>query len=169
MAEAQEAASSGLFGVFLLSIYSLFLIPYTIYHFCSAGEETTTQPVAKVGTLQLREQTAALILCLQCGLHSMCFVLFFSQGKKKAGFTDRLRAWCTKSESQQRCCKSCSAVRPCMSHWQLLCLGEQVLAEKHPASCNCHCARISSTPCITQRHTACTLQQLHVPDYLLLG
>eukprot|EP00775_Hariotina_reticulata_P009185 gene9185-9351_t len=44
---AEEAASSGLFAVFLLSIYSLFLIPYTIYYFCSSGEDATTQPVAK--------------------------------------------------------------------------------------------------------------------------
>jgi hypothetical protein len=46
---AEEAASSGLFAVFLLSIYSLFLIPYTVYYFCSAEEDATTQPVAKVG------------------------------------------------------------------------------------------------------------------------
>lgn len=45
---AENAASSGLFAVFLLSIYSLFLIPYTIYRFCSAGEDVTTQPVVKV-------------------------------------------------------------------------------------------------------------------------
>ncbi|KAF8055125.1 ERDJ2A [Scenedesmus sp. PABB004] len=44
---AEEAASSGLFGVFLLSISSLFLIPYTIHYLCSAGEDATTQPVAK--------------------------------------------------------------------------------------------------------------------------
>jgi len=40
------ATSSGLFAVFLLSIYSLFLIPYTISYLCSSGEEdATTQPV----------------------------------------------------------------------------------------------------------------------------
>lgn len=48
MAEENSAASSGLFAVFLLSIYSLFLIPYTIYRLCSAGDEVTTQPVVKV-------------------------------------------------------------------------------------------------------------------------
>eukprot|EP00879_Flechtneria_rotunda_P003234 GHRR01003457.1.p1 GENE.GHRR01003457.1~~GHRR01003457.1.p1 ORF type:complete len:707 (+),score=247.45 GHRR01003457.1:307-2427(+) len=47
MADAESTTSSGLFAVFLLSIFSLFLIPYTIYHFCSAGEDATTQPVAK--------------------------------------------------------------------------------------------------------------------------
>jgi len=45
---AENTASSGLFAVFLLSIYSLFLIPYTIYRLCSAEEDVTTQPVVKV-------------------------------------------------------------------------------------------------------------------------
>lgn len=63
MADTQEAASSGLFGVFLLSIYSLFLIPYTIYYLCSAGEEATTQPVAKVGS------------CLPAWMHDHCHQL----------------------------------------------------------------------------------------------
>jgi hypothetical protein len=44
--EDSTATSSGLFAVFLLSIYSLFLIPYTISYLCSAGDEATTQPVA---------------------------------------------------------------------------------------------------------------------------
>jgi hypothetical protein len=44
--EESTATSSGLFAVFLLSIYSLFLIPYTISYLCSAGEDATTQPVA---------------------------------------------------------------------------------------------------------------------------
>jgi hypothetical protein len=48
--EDSTATSSGLFAVFLLSIYSLFLIPYTISYLCSAEEDATTQPVAsKVG------------------------------------------------------------------------------------------------------------------------
>lgn len=45
---AENAASSGLFAVFLLSIYSLFLIPYTIYRLCAGADEVTTQPVVKV-------------------------------------------------------------------------------------------------------------------------
>jgi hypothetical protein len=46
---ADNPASSGLFAVFLLSIYSLVLIPYTIYSLCASGDEATTQPVVKVG------------------------------------------------------------------------------------------------------------------------
>ena len=38
---AEEAASSGLFSIFLLSIYTLVLLPYTIYR-CCASDETTT-------------------------------------------------------------------------------------------------------------------------------
>jgi hypothetical protein len=45
---AENTASSGLFAVFLLSIYSLFLIPYTIYRLCAGADEVTTQPVVKV-------------------------------------------------------------------------------------------------------------------------
>lgn len=56
---AENTASSGLFAVFMLSIYSLFLIPYTIYRFCSAGEDVTTQPVVKVSSKLL------LLLLLQ--------------------------------------------------------------------------------------------------------
>lgn len=52
--EEPQAASSGLFAVFLLSIYSLFLIPYTIYRLCGAEDEATTQPVVKVRRLQLQ-------------------------------------------------------------------------------------------------------------------
>lgn len=55
---AENTASSGLFAVFMLSIYSLFLIPYTIYRFCSAGEDVTTQPVVKVSSKLL-----LLLLC----------------------------------------------------------------------------------------------------------
>lgn len=94
MAEAQEAASSGLFGVFLLSIYSLFLIPYTIYHLCSAGEESTTQPVARVCVLPCQVAKANH----QSAAHPGSAF----QGKKTAGFADRLKAWCTKGETRTR-------------------------------------------------------------------
>jgi translocation protein SEC63 len=47
MGEENSAASSGLFAVFVLSIYSLVLIPYTIYRLCNASDEVTTQPVVK--------------------------------------------------------------------------------------------------------------------------
>lgn len=55
MNEEAQAASSGLFAVFLLSIYSLVLIPYTIHYFCSAGDDVTTQPVVKVRSAQRRQ------------------------------------------------------------------------------------------------------------------
>jgi hypothetical protein len=47
MAEENAATSSGLFSVFILSMYSLVLIPYTIYHLCNTSDDTT-QPVVKV-------------------------------------------------------------------------------------------------------------------------
>lgn len=42
-----ETQSSGLFSIFCISIYTLILLPYTIYHFCSAEEEVV-QPWQKV-------------------------------------------------------------------------------------------------------------------------
>ncbi|WIA39826.1 hypothetical protein OEZ86_013276 [Tetradesmus obliquus] len=64
--EDSTATSSGLFAVFLLSIYSLFLIPYTISYLCSSGEEdATTQPVV-------------------------------SKGKKKPSLSDKVAGFCTK-------------------------------------------------------------------------
>lgn len=47
MAEENAATSSGLFSVFILSMYSLVLIPYTIYHLCNTSNDTV-QPVVKV-------------------------------------------------------------------------------------------------------------------------
>jgi hypothetical protein len=43
----ESTQSSGLFSVFILSIYSLVLIPYTIYYLCNTGDDTA-QPIAKV-------------------------------------------------------------------------------------------------------------------------
>jgi hypothetical protein len=57
MNEESQAASSGLFAVFLLSIYSLLLIPYTIYVLC-ASEDVTTQPVVKVRGRRARHKQA---------------------------------------------------------------------------------------------------------------
>lgn len=47
MAEQQEAQASGLFAIFLLAMYSLVLVPYTLYALCSRGEEKA-QAVVKV-------------------------------------------------------------------------------------------------------------------------
>ena len=46
----QHSGSSGLFSIFFVSMYTLFAIVYTCYHFCGQDEQTT-QPVAKVGAL----------------------------------------------------------------------------------------------------------------------
>lgn len=40
----EHKGSTSLFAIFALSLYSLFIFPYTIYHFCSASEETVVQP-----------------------------------------------------------------------------------------------------------------------------
>ena len=40
-----HTGSTGLFTIFLLALYSLVLIPYTIYYLCAAGPEGTQQPV----------------------------------------------------------------------------------------------------------------------------
>lgn len=42
---SNETSSSGLFAVFLLAMYSLFLFPFSIYSLCAAQDEGTTQPV----------------------------------------------------------------------------------------------------------------------------
>jgi hypothetical protein len=39
---AEESAPSGLFAIFMLAIYSLVLIPYSLYWLCSSGEEKTS-------------------------------------------------------------------------------------------------------------------------------
>jgi hypothetical protein len=130
---AENAASSGLFAVFLLSIYSLFLIPYTIYRFCSAGEDVTTQPVVKVSSccwfrcsplcsnLLLTHQQAVpraeafskatyvplkprMLYPLPCSL----------QSKRKPVFADRVNALCTKRKHGSCFCPAlCWLIRTC--------------------------------------------------------
>lgn len=107
MAENQ-AASSGLFAVFMLSIYSLFLIPYTIYRLCAGGDEVTTQPVVKVGTaavgwVDVQFQTVQLrphmgLVALACAYSSHCCCLCL-QSKKQSGFADKLKGLCTKRKN----------------------------------------------------------------------
>jgi hypothetical protein len=63
--EDSTATSSGLFAVFLLSIYSLCLIPYTISYLCSAGEDATTQPVAS--KVSRAESYDAAVGCVAAG------------------------------------------------------------------------------------------------------
>ena len=41
---ADNTQSSGLFSVFVLSIFTLVLLPYTIYHFCAGAEDDVVQP-----------------------------------------------------------------------------------------------------------------------------
>lgn len=55
MAEEQP---SGLFAIFLLTIYSLVLIPYTLYRVCSSGEEKA-EAVVKVRRAPLLHQGSA--------------------------------------------------------------------------------------------------------------
>jgi hypothetical protein len=44
-----QAASSGLFSIFLIAIYTLFLVPYTFYKLCSSSDaEQAAQPWQKV-------------------------------------------------------------------------------------------------------------------------
>lgn len=113
MGEENSAASSGLFAVFVLSIYSLVLIPYTIYRLCNAGDEVTTQPVVKV-----RGLTAAVGLNTSEHLGSesqqltSCSALFLLQSKKQPGFADRLKGLCTKRKS---ICSCIAVYLPCRS------------------------------------------------------
>lgn len=44
MADGAHSGSSALFGIFLLSISSLVLIPYTIYHLVNKKEDDVVQP-----------------------------------------------------------------------------------------------------------------------------
>lgn len=44
----QHQGSSGLFAIFFISLYTLFLVVYSCYHFCASGDEQTSQPVVKV-------------------------------------------------------------------------------------------------------------------------
>jgi hypothetical protein len=114
MGEENSAASSGLFAVFVLSIYSLVLIPFTIYRLCNASDEVTTQPVVKV-----RGLTAAVGLNTLEHLASESqqltsrSALSLLQSKKQPGFADRLKGLCTKRKSNCSCSAvdSCRAVR----------------------------------------------------------
>lgn len=123
---AENAASSGLFAVFLLSIYSLFLIPYTIYRFCSAGEDVTTQPVVKVrsccwircspqcfSSLLTQQQPVPCVVqaCMTSYVphtlrHSASCIPFrvWMQSKRKPVFADRLKALCTKRKHSSCAC-----------------------------------------------------------------
>jgi hypothetical protein len=47
MAE-QSNEASGLFSIFFVSIYTLFLVVYTLFRLCGGDEAETTQPVAQV-------------------------------------------------------------------------------------------------------------------------
>jgi hypothetical protein len=62
MAAQDDPAPSGLFGIFLLTIYSLLLIPYTLYRLCSAGE-VKTQAAVKVGGAM--RAVGCVCFCLQ--------------------------------------------------------------------------------------------------------
>lgn len=47
----EHKGSTSLFAIFLLSLYSLFLFPYTIYRVFGGGsEETVVQPYVQVGS-----------------------------------------------------------------------------------------------------------------------
>jgi hypothetical protein len=46
-----HSGSTSLFGIFLLAIYSLIVIPYTIYHLCNVPETAAVQPWEKVGAV----------------------------------------------------------------------------------------------------------------------
>jgi translocation protein SEC63 len=35
----EHKGNSAMFGIFILSVYSLFLIPFTLYRVCSASDE----------------------------------------------------------------------------------------------------------------------------------
>jgi len=50
-ADGQDPAPSGLFAIFLLTIYSLVLIPFTLYWTCASGEEKTSAVVKVRGAL----------------------------------------------------------------------------------------------------------------------
>ncbi len=56
----EHKGSTSLFAIFALSLYSLFIIPYTIYHFCSASEETVVQPY-----LQVRRRSAVAATAME--------------------------------------------------------------------------------------------------------
>lgn len=55
---AEEQQPSGLFAIFLLTIYSLVLIPYTLYRLCSSGD-VKAQAVVKVCSGAARCPSAA--------------------------------------------------------------------------------------------------------------
>ena len=55
-----EETASGLFSIFLLSIYTLVLLPYSIYR-CCASDETTT--VVKVCFFCVLASVACVYVC----------------------------------------------------------------------------------------------------------
>jgi len=48
MPSQDQTNSNSLFPVFVLSIFTLILGPYTIYRFCCTGEDEVVQPWQKV-------------------------------------------------------------------------------------------------------------------------
>lgn len=71
--EDLRQGSSTLFAVFLFSILSLFLIPYTLYRLCSGGEDGSedVKPWEEVGNLTQKP-------CYVAGLWTELYVSTFA-------------------------------------------------------------------------------------------
>ena len=81
-----HSGSTSMFGIFVLSIYSLVIIPYTISHFCSESE----------GAVQPWNEKVTRTCGGSHGDTSLTQI--DSQSKKKKSLADSIKKHCTKGE-----------------------------------------------------------------------
>lgn len=72
--------SSGLFGIFLISVSSLFLIPYTIYRLCFHKEEDVdaTQPWPPSGKQKAQSSKGGRLLTKHNVVLAVCWLLWLA-------------------------------------------------------------------------------------------
>lgn len=85
-----HTGNTSLFAVFALSIYSLFLFPYSCYSLCCRSDEEVVQPFLQVRP-GLRRGLLTHSRCTLGGqTHTTRRVITLMQGKKKESGTARL-------------------------------------------------------------------------------
>lgn len=81
-----EQASSGLFSIFVLTIYSLLLIPVSVYWLCSEGNKAQT--TAKVWCLHRRLLLLSGFCCMPPAIHARNSLI--TPGQKEAVRMERI-------------------------------------------------------------------------------